>query len=62
MSLVSVSLFKWYLIIQSFKRKFLLVGIAVILVKKKLHWTVVFLDIYMPNLLTSNGVFIYLLS
>lgn len=41
---------------------FLLAGIGEILVKKKLHWTVVFLDIYVPNLLTSSSVFTYLLS
>lgn len=34
MNLVSVGHFKWYLIIQNFKRKFLLVGIGEILVKK----------------------------
>lgn len=62
MNLVSVSLFKWKLIIQKFKRKFLRVEIGEILVKRKLHCTVVFLDINMPNLLTISSVFPYLLS
>lgn len=59
MNLVSVSHFKWILVIQKFKRKFLFVEIKQILGNSS-YLTAAFLDTDMPNFLTNSSFFPYI--